>query len=244
MTGFTFSAEQVKSAPPDVRRWIENEINRALGAPSAAPSGPTTASENALAICTADEVAELFKLISGKFFVMQVLFELGRETPNHAAQPLRSYNLGEILRRAQLADGNQLFLCFDALNQALQAIRNDPNASLFAFDDAGHVYIHETTYRSIRRLWEQVALAHSFAANGRPTDLEHIPIRSNRSDQQDYVQAFDSGAISDRPNEAIWSESALGQTAAFGRPPSHVESHESMMRPEHAFADGPKPGAI
>jgi hypothetical protein len=39
--------------------------------------------------------------------------------------------------------------------------------------------------------------------------LEHIPIRSNRSDRQEYAQAFDSGPISDRPNEAIRSESAL-----------------------------------
>ncbi len=31
MTSFTFSAEQVRSAPPEVRRWMENEIARALG---------------------------------------------------------------------------------------------------------------------------------------------------------------------------------------------------------------------
>jgi hypothetical protein len=33
MTNFTFSIEQVRSAPPEVRRWIEHEIRAALAAP-------------------------------------------------------------------------------------------------------------------------------------------------------------------------------------------------------------------
>ena len=33
MTSFTFSAEQIKSAPPEARRWMENELAKALGAP-------------------------------------------------------------------------------------------------------------------------------------------------------------------------------------------------------------------
>ncbi|WOJ90689.1 hypothetical protein RZS28_05195 [Methylocapsa polymorpha] len=171
MTGFTFSAEQVKSAPPEVRRWIESEISKALGVSAAAPANPSKMEESALAICAADEIAELFKLISGNFFVMQVLFELGRETPvSHAEAPLHSFSLGEMLRHAQLADGNQLFECFDVINRALQKIRNDPNASVFAFDEASHVYIHETTYRSIRQVWGQLVLAHSLAGKSQPTD--------------------------------------------------------------------------
>ena len=30
MTSFTFSAEQISSAPPEARRWMENEIAKAL----------------------------------------------------------------------------------------------------------------------------------------------------------------------------------------------------------------------
>jgi hypothetical protein len=207
MTGFTFSAEQVKSAPPEVRRWIESEISKALSVSAAAPASPSKVEERALATCAADEIAELFNLISGNFFVMQVLFELGRETPNNrAASPLHSFSLGEILRHAQLADGNQLFECFDVINRALQKIRNDPNASLFAFDDGGHVYIHETTYRSIRQVWGQLVLAHSLAAKNQPTEA--------------------------------------GNAASFGLPPVRVEPFEPVMQPEHAFAVGPKAGAV
>jgi hypothetical protein len=31
MTSFAFSLEQLKAAPPEVRRWVEHEIGAALG---------------------------------------------------------------------------------------------------------------------------------------------------------------------------------------------------------------------
>lgn len=166
MTSFTFSAEQVRSAPPEVRRWIESEINRALRVLTNAPAEPAKVEESALAICTVDEITEILKLISGKFLVTQVLFELAREAPfRQATPPLHTFNISEILHQAQLADVNQLFECFNIINRALQRVRNNPEVSLFGFDDRGHGYIHETTYRNIRQVWEQLVLAHSLAAS-------------------------------------------------------------------------------
>ena len=40
--------------------------------------------------------------------------------------------------------------------------------------------------------------------------LEHIPLRSDRSERQEYAQDIESGAISDRPDDSIWSEGAPG----------------------------------
>jgi hypothetical protein len=31
MTSFTFSIQQLKAAPPEVRRWVEHEVGAALG---------------------------------------------------------------------------------------------------------------------------------------------------------------------------------------------------------------------
>jgi hypothetical protein len=169
MTSFTFSAEQVKAAPPEVRRWIEGEISKALDLLASAPSRPSEAEESALAICMADEMAEVLNLISGDLLAMRVFFELARETPfNRAPPPLHSFNIGEMLRHAQLTDVNQLFKCFDAINRAFHETGNNAEDSLFGFDEAGHVYIHETTYRSIRQVWEQVLLAHSPGAKTEP----------------------------------------------------------------------------
>jgi hypothetical protein len=45
---------------------------------------------------------------------------------------------------------------FSAITQAFRSVRNDPEASLFGFDQYGLVWIHQTTHDSIRALWEQL----------------------------------------------------------------------------------------
>lgn len=171
MTSFTFSAEQVNSAPPEVRRWMENEIAKALGLQARYEHEPSKMHAAALAACTVDELAQIFSLISGNFLVSQVFFELGRETSvAHSLPSLHALSLGDMQRHVQLADGNLLIECLNVINQALQRAKNDETASLFASDEFGHVYIHETTYRNIRRLREQLVGAHSSAGLSRPSE--------------------------------------------------------------------------
>ena len=170
MTSFTFSAEQVKSAPPEVRRWMENEIAKSLGLQARYEHDTLRMQASALAACTFEELAELFKRISGNFLVTQVFFELARETTvAHNVPSLHALSLGDMQRHVQLGNGHQLIECLNVINQALQRVRNDETASLFASDEFGHVYIHETTYRNLRRLREQLVHAHSSAGISEPT---------------------------------------------------------------------------
>jgi len=170
MTSFTFSAEQIKSAPPEARRWMENEIAKALGA-QAHEHDPSRMQASALAAIAIEEAAQIFNLISGNFVVTQVFFELARETPLAQGAPsLHGLNLGDMQRHVQLGDGRQLAECLNVIAHALQKVRNDPKASLFAQDERGHIYIHETTYRNIRMLREQLLPPHSSAARAEPTE--------------------------------------------------------------------------
>ena len=170
MTSFTFSAEQIRSAPPEVRRWMENEIAKALGS-QPHEHDPSRMQAGALAAVTIDEAAQIFSLISGNFLVMQVFFELARETPLAQGVPsLHGLNLSDMQRHVQLGDGRQLAECLNVIAHALQKVRNDPTASLFAHDERGHIYIHETTYRSIRTLREQLLPVHSSVAQPQPTE--------------------------------------------------------------------------
>ncbi|MBV9373564.1 MAG: hypothetical protein JO320_00615 [Alphaproteobacteria bacterium] len=145
MIGFTISLDQLKSAPPEVRRWIEREAAAALTAlsrPEPDPSHPDSAS---LAACTPEEAAEVYDLIKGNFLLSQVLFELARETPgNRGGPPLHALSLADMLRHTRLADGDHLVDCFGAITQAFRTVRNDPEASLFGFDQYGQVWIHQT----------------------------------------------------------------------------------------------------
>ena len=158
MTSFTFSLEQLKAAPPEVRRWIEHEIGVALGAMNRFDHDPSQVHSAALAACTPEEALQMFQLIKGNFPLSQVFFELARETPaSRATPPLHALNIAELLRHTCLSDGDRLSDCFTAINQVFQTVRNDPEAALFGFDQYGHVYIHETTtHHSVRRAWEQL----------------------------------------------------------------------------------------
>jgi hypothetical protein len=68
-------------------------------------------------------------------------------------------SIGDLLRHTRLGGVERLSQYFGAINQAFQAIRNDPEAMLFGFDQEGHVYIHEATCRSIRQLWQEISAA-------------------------------------------------------------------------------------
>jgi hypothetical protein len=171
MTSFTFSGEQVRSAPPEVRRWMESEIAKALGSQAHSEHDPSKMQAGALAEATIDEVAQIFNLISGNFLVTQVFFELARETPlAHGIPSLHGLNLSDMQRHVQLGDGHQLAECINAITRALQKVRNDPTASLFASNERGHIYIHETSYRNIRKLRDQLVLAHSSTPQPQPTE--------------------------------------------------------------------------
>jgi hypothetical protein len=154
MISFAFSLDQVKSAPPEVRRWIEGEAVAALSRTEPDSSHPHAA---ALEACTPEEAGEIYKLIKGNFLLSQVFFELGREMPgNRGRTPLRSLNLADMLRHTRLGDGDRLVDCLNAITQAFRTVRNEPEAVLFGFDQYGQVWIHQTTHDSIRALWEQL----------------------------------------------------------------------------------------
>src|SRR5690349_5002546 len=167
MTSFTFTPEQFRSAPLEVRRWIEHEIAATLATLSKSEHDPSEVHAAALAACMPHEAAEVFELIKGNFLLSQVYFELAREAPSSpGSPPLHALSIAEILRHTRLADGDRLVDCFTAINQAFQTIRNDPEATLFGFDQQGHVFIHQTTHDSIRQLWEQLFTTHAPIAGG------------------------------------------------------------------------------
>jgi hypothetical protein len=125
-------------------------------------------------------------MIKGNFLLSQVFFELARDMPNsHGPKPLYPLSAADIIRHTRLADGDRLVDCFTAINQAFQTIRNDPEATLFGFDQQGHVFIHHATHDSIRQLWEQLFAAHASMTDG-PAPAGFTPHRLGPS--ADIVQ--------------------------------------------------------
>lgn len=210
MTSFTFSAEEVKAAPPEVRRWIEARVLDALGSKPAVERRPSSPEHGTLAACTPEEMAEILRLVSENMLVTRVFFELARDaSTGPKVAPYHALNLAEVLRHAQLAEPQQLFACLGAINQALQRVRNDPELSMFGFDEAGHLYLHEVTHRSIRQIWDRLVHAHTAAARG-PEAESGAP------------GVLPAGTIPQEPT--MRPEHAFGAEAPFGAPVREVRT--------------------
>ena len=176
MTSFSFTAEQIKSAPPEVRRWFENQILLLLRELTEQRPEPPHAPE--LTACTTEEAEALFELLRADFAATQVLLELGREAPlGTGPSGLHVLSIAEIKRNLRLPD-DRLAECFGAINHAFMRLRNDAEASLFGFDQVNHVYIHETTHRSITALWQKLlrqGAADEPAASYAPPTFGFVP---------------------------------------------------------------------
>lgn len=96
MVGITLSPEQIRAAPPEVRRWLEHELAVSLGLnPPALPI--TQPSSPHLAACAPQEAAQVLSLIQGMLPVVNVFFELGREGAA-PGEGIEAFRLADITR--------------------------------------------------------------------------------------------------------------------------------------------------
>jgi hypothetical protein len=151
---FAFTVDQIRSAPPEIRKWFETEIINALR--DAASPRPETVHSSELAVCSPDEALAVFEFFRNDFATAQVFLEFGREPPlPNSPRPLHAFAIGEFKRKLRLSD-DRLADCFAVINRRFIRLRSEPDAVLLGFDQAGHVYIHEVTHSSIRGLWEKL----------------------------------------------------------------------------------------
>jgi hypothetical protein len=152
MAGITLTADEIKAAPPEVRRWLELEIARTLG-PQA---GPAPAGVPALVGCNLEEARGILGMVQNMLPVVSVFFELGREPASVSVHAMRAFRIVDILRHARLTSPDQVVQCLDVLTQALRRVRGEATAAFYALDDQGHCLIAEATMRSVLRLWQEI----------------------------------------------------------------------------------------
>lgn len=155
MIGITLSIEQIRAAPPEVRRWIEHEVIAALGMAAAAPAAPPP-SVNHLVACSRDDVAAVLARIQDYLPAVNVMFEFSRPGISMGQPPLMQFRLMDILHHARLANIDQVIECLDILNRALADARNDPSVRFCGFDHEGHCLIAPQTQVSVAAVWQKM----------------------------------------------------------------------------------------
>ncbi|HVY14119.1 MAG TPA: hypothetical protein VHB27_02740 [Rhodopila sp.] len=164
MIGITLSPEQIHQAPPEVRRWLEEQLASTFGLSRAAPSfdGQT----RRLVACSPEEAQAVLSVIGGVLPAIGVFLELGRGPAVMAGPGLRALSLGDMLRHTHLQSLDQLNACLEAINEAVKTVRREPDAALTALDGSGHCIVAEATARSIIQLWQQIVAAHNMGDPG------------------------------------------------------------------------------
>ena len=155
MVGITLTPEQLRSAPLDVRRWIERELAASLGLRPGEVSAAQPQPEHLVA-CTLEEAAAVLSLIQGMFPVVNVFFELGRQGASVGSEGLEAFRLADILRHTRLQNMSQVTAFLDIINQAVRRVRADPAATLYVLDSRGDCIVAAQTQQNVSRLWHQV----------------------------------------------------------------------------------------
>ena len=171
MIGITLSSEQIRSAPAEVRRWLEHEVVTSLGL----QEQPAAAERRVepLANCSQDELASILSLIQGVFPAVNVFFELGRKGVSVAEDRLEAYRISDLQHHTRLQGPDQVSSCLRLINEALHHVRGSQTAS-FCSTDGEYCFVATETQQNIRRLWLEMlaqgegagAAAQTMSGNG------------------------------------------------------------------------------
>lgn len=153
MVALVLSPEQIEAAPPAVRRWLEQQRESEFPAEAGTGPGPAEFEPERIAACTLAEIMEVFERIRHDGLACRVFLAFGEEPVARLhPSPLYALDIAAIARNTGGGSGNQLAACLNLINSALQVVRADPEATLFAFDGSGRCYIQELTHRALHLL--------------------------------------------------------------------------------------------
>jgi hypothetical protein len=162
MIGITLSSEQIRTAPPDVRRWIEREVMTSLSQ-QALPADDSKPHAEHLAACGEEDVAAILAQIQGVLPAVNVFFEFGRQGAVFGQPNIEAFRLLDIAHHTRLQNVAQVIACLDIINQAFSRVCGDASAKFCGFDREGHCFIALETQQSILHLWQKVVASQHFA---------------------------------------------------------------------------------
>ena len=153
MVGITLAPEQIRSAPPDVRHWLEQQVAQTLAlhgmeAPLAIPPH--------LVACTPEQAAAVLAQVGGMLPAVAVFLELGREPAATTPDGLRVLRLADIARHARLPTIDLVLESLGVIDAALRRATGDAEATLYVLDREGHCFVADATGRSIVAVWQGI----------------------------------------------------------------------------------------
>jgi len=190
MIGITLTTDQIRTAPTDVRQWIEHQVIASLGLGGAAPVAAEQPHPSHLAACSEDDAAAVLAQIQGFLPAVNVFFEFGRAGISYGQPPVMAFRLLDILHHTRLRDVEQVIACLDVINQAVTAVQRDPAARFCGFDNQGHCLIAPQTQQSIFHLWQGLVARQQAAASADAGVAAPAPARAPQAGNDTTMSTF------------------------------------------------------
>ena len=164
MIGITLTTDQIRSAPKEVRQWIEHQVIASLGLAAEGPAS-VPAQATHLAALSEEEAAAVLAQVRGMLPAANLFFEFARPGVMFGQPPVATYRLIDILNHTKLQNIGQIMTCLEALDEAVVRLRGEPNIRFSGFDNEGHCFIAPETQQAIAALWHEV-IASQQGTNG------------------------------------------------------------------------------
>jgi hypothetical protein len=179
MIGITLSSEQIRRAPAEVRRWIEQEVAASLGVQAQASDSQRRIPQ--LAACGHEQLLAVLSSIQGVFPAVNVFFELGRKGTSFAQDRLEAYRLSDIQHHTRLQSTEQVIACLKLIDQSFHEVRGSAGASFYGAD-GDYCFVATETQQNIRRLWfELVGHGENAAAPAEAPSGDGLALRESVS---------------------------------------------------------------
>src|SRR5581483_6464575 len=101
MIGITLTTDQIRSAPKEVRQWIEHQVIAGLGLAADAPA-PAPVQATHLAALSEEEAAAVLAQVRGMLPAANLFFEFARPGVAFGQPPVTTYRLIDILNHTKL----------------------------------------------------------------------------------------------------------------------------------------------
>jgi hypothetical protein len=187
MIGITLSSEQIRSAPADVRRWIEREVLSSMNQ-QAVPENASKPHREHLAACSEEEITAILSQIQGVLPAVNVFFEFGRQGMVFGPPNVEAFRLLDIAHHTRLQNVGQVIACLDIINQAFSRVCGDADAEFCGFDREGHCFVTPETQQNILKVWQRVIASQQLAL-----EQTELPLASESGAAVNNNQAMQAG---------------------------------------------------
>ncbi|CAH1659859.1 hypothetical protein [Chelatococcus asaccharovorans] len=172
MVGITLSPEQIRSAPPEVRHWLEQEIATSLG--FRPDDDVARLGSEHLVDLTPQEAMAVYDSVRGMFSVANAFFELGQPAMVLGQGHICAHPLLQMLRHTRLQSLDQLIACLQAIDDVVRRLRADPHATVYVLDKRGYCLTTDLTRTSIGQVWSELIGGRGSRERSGPTREEPV----------------------------------------------------------------------